>query len=101
MMTFDWIALALGAAAGAVTAALFFAGLALGMRLALRASRPTATLLASSTLRIAGLLAAGWLVAGQGGAAALAGFALAFLVVRTLAIALARRPVPQGAPRCN
>ena len=89
MMAIDWTLLGLGALAGALASALFFAGLAWGMRLSLRARHPLPILLVSATIRIAALLAVGWLVA-ERGAAALAGFALAFLVVRFAIVALAR-----------
>lgn len=89
MMAIDWTMLGLGALAGGLASALFFAGLAWGMRLALRARRPTPVLLLSGAIRIGAVLAVGWLVAGQG-AASLAGFALAFLVVRFGIIAFAR-----------
>lgn len=90
MMAIDWTMLGLGAVAGALASALFFAGLAWGMRLALRARHPAPALLASSAIRIAALLGVGWLVAAQGGAAALAGFALAFLLVRFGVILIAK-----------
>lgn len=96
----DWNLFALGAVAGAITAALFFAGLAWGMRLALRSTRTSSVLLLSAVLRIAALLGVGWLVA-QNGAAALAGFALAFVAVRFAAVTIARRPVETEASRCN
>ncbi len=100
MIAIDWGGLGLGAIAGAVAGALFFAGLALGMRRALQSAHPTAVLLASSVLRIAALLAAGWLVA-QKGAMVLAGFALAFLAVRFIAVALARPAAKPEVSRCN
>ena len=82
MIAFDWGAFGLGAGAGLLAGALFFAGLAFGIRLALRAARPAAVLLL------------GWLVATQSGTA-LGGFALAFVMVRFVALALARRPLPK------
>lgn len=100
MSAIDWTALGLGAFAGAVAGGLFFAGLALGMRLALGRARPTAILLASAALRIAALLGLGWLVAGQGGSA-LAGFALAFLLVRFGAITVARPAAKTEDPGWN
>ena len=90
MIVVDWPMLGLGALAGAIAAALFFAGLAWGMRLALRqTTRPTPVLLLSGAIRIATLLGIGWLVAEQG-PAALAGFVVAFLIVRFAILALAR-----------
>ncbi|WP_323005759.1 ATP synthase subunit I [Pseudorhodobacter sp.] len=105
MMAFDWLNLdwanlGFGAALGAVAAGLFFAGLAWSMRLALRAARPMPVLLISAALRIAALLAVGWLVAGQGVWAFL-GFALAFFLIRLGAISLARLPGDQGAKPCR
>lgn len=96
----DWSLFALGAIIGAVAAALFFAGLGLGMRLALRSTRTSSVLLLSAVLRIAGLLGIGWLVS-QSGATALAGFALAFVAVRFAAVTIARRPIETEATRCN
>lgn len=100
MIGIDWIGFALGLAAGAAAGTLFFAGLAWGLRLALCSSRPGAVLLLSGALRIAALLGLGGLVA-QAGAAALAGFALAFLATRIVAVALARRPQAEEAPPCS
>lgn len=97
MSGIDWTAFVLGALAGVLTGALFFAGLALGLRLAMRRTRPLMILALSSLLRISTLLGVGWLVARMGGAAALAGFGLAFLATRFSAIALAR-PVTPGKP---
>lgn len=100
MIAIDWSAFGLGAVIGALVGALFFAGLAYGMRLALRASRPAPVLLLSAALRIGLLLSVGWLVAGQG-LAALAGFALAFVAARFSATAIARpRAVAEG-DQCN
>lgn len=91
MIAIDWMMLAMGALAGAIATSLFFAGLAWGMRLALRSTHPTPVLLLSSALRIAALLGVVWLLA-DFGATALAGFALAFLVVRFGILAFARTP---------
>lgn len=93
MIDVDWIALLLGLATGTVVSALFFAGLAFGMRIALDTGRPVTTLILSAGLRIAMLLAAGWFVA-QSGAWALGGFAVSFLLVRFIAITYAR-PKPK------
>ena len=93
MSGIDWIALALGTLAGLVTSALFFAGLALGLRLAMRRARPMAVLAISAVLRISTLLAAGWLVAKTGGATAVVGFGLAFFIIRFAAVALAQPAV--------
>lgn len=85
----DWSMFAVGLLTGSAAAALFFAGLALGIRLALPAARPMTVLLPSAALRIALLLVAGWWVAGYG-AAALAGFALAFVALRSVLLASLR-----------
>ncbi|WP_299565305.1 ATP synthase subunit I [uncultured Sulfitobacter sp.] len=90
MTEVDWAAVAGGLAIGAVLSVLFFAGLKVGMRLALRTRTPVGFLALSAALRIAVLLAAGWGVVQQGGVWAFAGFALAFLVVRMGAITLVR-----------
>ena len=96
MIDVDWSAFLLGLAIGASVSAVFFAGLAFGIRIAFGATRPTAVLLLSAGLRIALFLAVGWLVA-QIGAWALAGYALSFLVVRFVIIAFARvRPAKGG-----
>ncbi|SMX48844.1 ATP synthase subunit I [Maliponia aquimaris] len=100
MIAVDWMGLGFGALAGAVASGLFFAGLAWGMRLALRSARPTQVLLISGALRIAALLGAGWLVA-ELGAWELAGFALAFLPIRFAALSIARRPAPRKAEPCS
>jgi hypothetical protein len=91
MIDIDWSILGLGTLAGAMAGVLFFAGLALGMHLALRSAIPTPVLLLSSGLRIAALLSICWLVA-QSGLVALTGFVLAFVAVRFAAITIARRP---------
>ena len=85
MIDIDWIALLLGVSIGTVASALFFAGLAFGMRIALNTGRPVATLIFSAALRIAMLLMAGWFVA-QSGVWALGGFTVSFLLVRFIAI---------------
>ncbi len=100
MIAVDWRLFGLGALAGVITGALFFVGLALGMRLALRSGRTASVLISSATLRIGALLGIGWLVA-QKGATALAGFALAFVVVRFVAVTIARRPVEREADPCS
>lgn len=101
MTGIDWGAFGLGTLAGVVAGTLYFAGLAFGLRLALRRSGPMPVLALSALLRIAALLAAGWLVALAGGAAALAGYAAAFLATRFAAIALARPAAPRSDRKWN
>lgn len=91
MIPIEWSAVGLGALTGAVAGTLFFAGLAFGLRQALRSARPGAVLLASGVLRITAMAGLGWLVA-RSGAIALAAFALAFMGTRLVAVALAGRP---------
>lgn len=97
----DWTAFALGTLAGVVAGALYFAGLAFGLRLALRGSRPMVVLALSALLRIAALLMVGWLTARVGGIVAVAGFALAFLATRLVAVALAKPAAPRRDKPCN
>ena len=89
MINIDWNILLLGLVVGAAVSALFFAGLAYGMRIAFGTARPASVLLLSAALRIVLLLAAGWFVV-QAGAWALGGFAISFLLVRFIAIIFAR-----------
>lgn len=97
MMNVDWNAFLLGLTVGAGVSALFFAGLAYGMRLALGATKPAMILLISAGLRITMLLTIGWLVA-QIGTWAFAGYALSFLLIRLAAITIARpRSAKEGA----
>jgi len=85
----DWIDLAMGAGLGLAAGGLFFAALALNVRAACRAGRPSVLLLAGATLRIGLLLLAG-LGAAQIGALSGVGFAAGFLVARSAALVLAR-----------
>lgn len=96
MIAFDGMALGMGLAIGTAVSAVFFAGLGFGMRAALRAPNPVAALVLSAVLRMAGLLAIGWLVAVQGGAWAFAGYGAAFLAVRFVATAVARSGIRRG-----
>ncbi len=92
-MTIDWHVVITGFGAGVAVSILYFLGLALSVRLALRLTRPVSVLLPSGALRIGGLLAAGWWVT-EGGRLgwALAGYALAFFLVRFIATLMARLP---------
>lgn len=95
MIELDWGLIGLGASLGALAGAAFFAGLAWGMRIALRRANPTPVLLVSAALRIASLLAVGHWVAGQG-TMMLAGFVLGFFWARLCILFIARRPVSTG-----
>jgi hypothetical protein len=98
MISIDWAAVFVGAALGIVIGALFFMGLAAGMRLALRSENPVKVLGLSAGLRILALLGSGWLVLMFGGAWAALGFVLAFFLVRVVATTLVRiAPVSAGA----
>ena len=101
-MDWDWDALLRGLLWGLPISLLFFAGLAWGMRLALRSTQPASLLLLSAALRIAALLGVGyWVSARASNAWPLVGYALAFFLVRLLAIARARRvrtPTPTAIP---
>lgn len=95
-MVVDWQAVLLGFSFGVPVSVLFFVGLAWGMRLALRSARPGVLLLLSSLCRIAVLLAVGfWVNASADNAWPLAGCALAFFLVRLVAVRWAQ---PAGIP---
>lgn len=96
MMSFDWGAVVVGLIFGTATSAVFFAGLGLGMRMALRSAKPVAVLMMSSTLRISGLLGIGWLAVGQGGPWSLLGYAAAFTAVRFVTTTVASVRAPSG-----
>ncbi|MEH6562657.1 MAG: ATP synthase subunit I [Marinobacter sp.] len=91
MITVDWPAVLLGFSLGLPVSALFFAGLAWGMRRALGSDRPGLWLMASSFCRIAVLLGVGFLVTAYGGSNwAIAGYGLAFFLARLVAVLWAR-----------
>lgn len=94
MMSFDWTAVVLGLVIGAAMSAVFFAGLRMGVRLAIRSTKPVALLMLSSVIRIASLIGIGWLVAQQGGPWPLLGYATAFLIVRFIATTIASVGAP-------
>jgi hypothetical protein len=98
MSAVDWTALLAGLAVGAVMGALFFVGLALGLRRALHSANAVALLSLSAVLRMAALLGVGWIVAGQGGPWAAVGYAAAFVMARLVATTWARSSAARGAP---
>ncbi len=100
MGSIDWTAFSLGLLAGTGAGALYFAGLAWGIRLAMRRGRTMSVLLPSAAIRIALLLAAGWATA-QLGLAALVGFGAAFLLLRFFLVAALRPENTNGEPGCN
>ena len=79
-MTVDWSAVLLGFAVGVPVSGLFFAGLAWGISHALRSRQPEALLLSAGV----------WLAASSATAWPMAGYALAFLLVRLVAVLWAR-----------
>jgi hypothetical protein len=98
MILVDWTAIVLGLAIGTVMSAVYFVGLAVGMRLALRTQSPIRILSVSAMLRIAALLGVGWVVVVQGGPWAALGYAIAFLAVRIVATIFARIDEPARGP---
>ncbi|MBW4935318.1 ATP synthase subunit I [Marinobacter sp. F4206] len=93
MITADWTAVYTGFWIGAVASTLFFAGLAVSVRWALRAGRPGMILLPSAAVRIALLLGVGWWVTGAGSDSwAFVGYVAAFFLVRLIATVIARLP---------
>lgn len=87
----DWNAVLMGFAAGVLVSVLFFGGLAWGMQLALRSRRPGGLLLLSAACRIAMLLGIGfWITTSTQNAWPMAGYALAFFLVRLAAVFRAR-----------
>lgn len=92
-MTMDWTSLSVGLAVGMAASGLYFAGLAWSVRAVFRSRRPGSLLLVSAALRMALLLAVCFAVTdGFHDGASLAGFGLAFLVVRLVAVRWARPP---------
>ena len=96
----DWIAFAFGLLFGSTLAALFFAGLAWSVRIALRTARPMAVLLPSAAVRITVLLAAGWWMATYE-VVALIGFVLAFVVLRFVLLTVMRTTIGKGTAQWN
>ncbi|WP_252737759.1 MULTISPECIES: ATP synthase subunit I [Marinobacter] len=91
MIIVDWPAVLLGFSFGLPFSALFFIGLAWGMRRALSSDQPGLWLMASSFCRIAVLLSVGFLVTAYAGSNwAIAGYGLAFFLTRLVAVLWAR-----------
>jgi F1F0 ATPase subunit 2 len=107
MTEFDTRAVLLGLALGLPASALYFAGLAWGLRRALQARRPALELLLSFMARAALLLGlALWLVQQVQPLWALGAYALAFVLVRTVAVRRARAGIGalrqrEGQGACN
>lgn len=81
----------LGFGVGLIASALFFAGLAWGVRHAVASSRPGTVLLLSFALRCAILMGLGaWLIRATDPLWTLAGYLLSFLLARMLVVRLAR-----------
>lgn len=89
MSWLDGYALGVGALLGGCVGALYFAGLAFGIRIALHAPRPTTVLLLSALVRMALLLGVGAFVL-KANHSAFAGYCLAFLALRLITLGAAR-----------
>lgn len=90
-MVVDWTALLMGLVAGLLMSALFFSGLAWGMRLALRSAQPGGILLLSAFCRIGLLLGVGfWLAAATANVWVPVGYGLAFFLARLAVVFRAR-----------
>ncbi len=89
----NWNDVASGFAIGTLVSAIYFAGLALSVRIALGGSKAGLVLLISAALRILVFLLATWAIVQMGVSSAL-GFAAAFLAVRFAAVMIARVSSP-------
>ncbi len=85
----EWNTFWIGLLTGTLASLLYFAGLAVGMRLALQRDKPAGLLFISAAVRMALLLWFGSWVASTGSGAFI-GFALAFVVTRLIITALVR-----------
>jgi len=90
MIYVDWFGILLGLCVGTVMGVLFFAGLAFGMRFAMRTQCPIRLLALSAGLRITGLLVTGWFIVVQGGLWTALGYGVAFFGARIIVTTLAR-----------
>lgn len=96
MIGVDWTAAILGFGVGTVMGIVFFVGLAVGIRRALRTKAPIGLLALSAAIRLAAFLGIGWVVVSQAGPWAGPGYGIAFLVVRFVATTLARSDATAG-----
>ena len=94
VVSVDWSLLGLGALVGGLIGGVFFAGLALGVRTAMRSDRALTILTVSATVRILACVGAAWLVLVQLGPWGFAGFGAAFVLSRRVATSFARGRVP-------
>lgn len=85
----EWNTFWIGLVTGSLATSLYFAGLAIGMRLALQSEKPARLLFISAAVRMALLLWFGSWIASRG-SGALLGFVLAFFVTRLIITALVR-----------
>lgn len=99
-MSVDWGAVLLGFSVGVPVSLLYFVGLAWGMRRALSCKQPSACLLMSFACRITVLLTIGYWVASSGANNwPLAGFALAFLLLRLAVLFWAKATCGPALPK--
>jgi len=96
MIVVDWTAGILGFGVGTVMGIVFFVGLAVGIRRALRTNNHIGILTLSAAVRLAAFLGIGWLVVAYGGPWAGLGYGIAFLIVRFVATTLARTGATAG-----
>lgn len=96
MIVVDWTAVILGLGVGTVMGIVFFVGLAVGIRRALRTKNHIGILALSAAIRLAAFLGIGWVVVSQAGPWAGLGYGTAFLVVRFAATTLARSEAATG-----
>lgn len=98
MIAVDWLGLLLGLLLGLVVSSVFFIGLAWGMKLALASNSPNRKLLLSFLLRLSLLLSVGFgLTAVTTTLWPLLGYALAYFIVRFIAIRRAKMEISDAA----
>ncbi|PLW75441.1 ATP synthase subunit AtpR [Cohaesibacter celericrescens] len=101
-MLVNWSAVGLGLVVGIAVSTVFFIGLSVGIRYALRTQNPIKLISLSAIVRIAVLLGVAWFVAEQGGLWAALGYAVAFFIVRLIATnvaSVASTDTPAGGAR--